>query len=435
MIFSLRKQKQDEERITLTYTRSHLVKLALAGLNLLTCFIIFIVDLVIGNLGFTIENSTYMFLWMFSIMLLRREFLKTGQTSLALIGFWGFMLITPTIVLILSVLGKADKSMLRSSLVGIKVACNLFIVLVVIVRRVDIGDIYSRTSSVYNQIMKSYFLEDESIEDEDKIWDKFDKLVDESIPLIERENIKSIVARSCEPKDTPAGWVNFYAIEISYGKTKNLTRVVFRRFREFIVFYLDLKDANPAVGLPEFPQVLQIKEQVTSIVISQRLNFFNDLFQVIMKNKLNSGLFSRFFNVKVNEVLHPNARLRTYSCIQEIPFDVSLSKAFRKSSRLVTKANYEIIISSGDFSVKTFRVFDEFKDLRKVMVKRHLEIDQLPSNYFLKSSADPAVVKERKSKLRVFIQKLIESNDSKIDKDLVKFLNLDRIYLSDRSAT
>jgi hypothetical protein len=137
----------------------------------------------------------------------------------------------------------------------------------------------------------------------------------------------------------------------------------------------------------------------------------------------------------VTEVLHPNARLRTFSCIQEIPFEVTLSKAFRKSSRFVTKANYEIIISSGDFSIKTFRLFDEFKDLRKAMVKRHAEIDQLPSNYFLKSSADPGVVKERKSKLRVFIQKLIESNDSKIDKDLVKFLNLDRIYLSDRSAT
>jgi hypothetical protein len=281
--------------------------------------------------------------------------------------------------------------------------------------------------------MKSYFLEDESLEDEDQIWDKLDKLADESIPLIERENIKSITVKPGDSKDWPEGRVHYFAIEVTYGKTKNLSRTVLRRFREFIIFFIDMKSANSSVQFSEFPGILQIKEQVTPAVLSQRVKFFNDFFQVILKNKLNSPLFSKFLSLRVAEVAHPNQRLRTFSCVQEIPVEVQLSKAFRKSSRFLTKANYEIVVSSGAFFVKTFHLFDEFKDLRKRLRKRHAEIDELPANHILKSSANPEVVKERKGKLRNFLQNLVENNDTKVDKDLVGFLNIDKIYFSNIS--
>lgn len=378
---------------------------------------------------FIVENTVYTFVWMFSIMLLRREFMKIGQTSCALLSLWLFLLLTPMLILLIGILEIESVSSFRLIATLLKLIFNFFVVSFTLCRRVDIGDIYSRTSSVYNQMVKSYFLEDESVENPDNIWDKWDKLAEESTSLIERENIKSVILKGTEARDTPKGQIVFYTIEICYGKTKDLTRFVNRRFREFLVLYLDLKSANPTVDLPLFPKILQSHEQLTQTIISERCQYFNQIFSIIMKNKLNCPLFSKFFSSKFdNEVVLQDPKLRAYSCVSEMPVEIELNKAFRKSSRFVTQANYEVVVNCGGFVVKVQHTFGEFKDLRKKLLKKNKMIEELPQSKLLKSSANPELVKERKRELQRFLQKMVDDPELKTDKDLIKFLSLDMIY-------
>lgn len=165
MVISMKKQKRDEEKIILKYTKSHIVKFTAAIMNFLVCLVILVYDMVFTYLPSIIDNTAYTIIWMFSIMLLRREFLKIGGTSNALLYLWSILLITPILLTILEILGLEKASSFRFIATIAKIILNFFLVVFTIIRRVDISDIYSRTSSVYNQMLKSYFLEDESVED------------------------------------------------------------------------------------------------------------------------------------------------------------------------------------------------------------------------------------------------------------------------------
>lgn len=161
----MKQQKRDEEKIILKYTKSHVVKFIVAIMNFLVCLVILVYDMVSIYLPSIIDNTAYTIIWMFSLMLLRREFLKIGRTSGALLCLWSILLITPVLLTTLEVLGFEKPTSFRFIATITKIILNLFLVIFTLIRRVDVSDIYSRSSSMYNQMLKSYFLEDESVED------------------------------------------------------------------------------------------------------------------------------------------------------------------------------------------------------------------------------------------------------------------------------
>ena len=192
IIFSFKLQLKENEPIALKYTKSHIVKLVFVCLNLLVCGIVMILDFLSKNILDMIGYLIYTFLWAFSILLLRREFKKLGRTSGFLIGFWSFLLLDPLIILLIEVRSDSNRKNSWEILTIINLMLNAFVVILSIAKRIDVHNIYSRSSTTYNQILNSYFPEDVSLEDPEKLWDKWDALAEETVPIVERENIKSI---------------------------------------------------------------------------------------------------------------------------------------------------------------------------------------------------------------------------------------------------
>lgn len=401
------------------------MKVFLCIANSLDCFVVIVEDVVSTDLGNIIENTTYTFLWVFSIMLLRREFVKLGKTTWILLSFYAFMILTPITVLLVDMDSDISISNLRYTLKLISLFLNALLIGFGIIKRTDIGNIYSRSSSAYNQLLKSYFVEDESIEDPEKLWEKWDTLAEETVPIVTRENIKSITITGTKEIEDVLGIIIFYIIEIDYGKTRSLKREVPRRYREFLQVFYDLKTSNPNVQFPDFPAFTKTRSEVTKEVVRQRGQTFNEIFQLIVSEKLHCPSLSKFLNKSPEpEFSEAERKNRIMSTIQETEFTVSINKATREEKKFMTHARYEIVVFCGKKSVTSYHRFSDFKKLHKTLAKRHKNLEELPPNHLTKSSTNPKVVKERKLKLQEFLAGLLNDPFTKSDIDTVRFLNL-----------
>ena len=333
------------------------------------------------HLADIIENTTYTFLWSFSILLLRREYVKLGKTSYYLLGFWAFMLITPATVLVETNVNYSEKSTRYVLKMG-SLVINTFLVIFVLMKRTDVEDIHSRSASAYNKLLKSYFVEDESTAGADKLWDKWDSLSDASVPIIERENIKSIFIKGIQNHESSEGTITFFIIEIEYGKIKTLKREVLRRYREFLHMFNDLKQANPSVVFPDFPRLTSTRNEVTKDVIKERGQIFNQIF-----------------------------------------------KAVKEETKFATNVSYEVVVKCGKYFTTTHHLFSDFKALHKSLSKRHKNLEELPPSHVTKSSGNPLVVKERKVKLEALLNGLLSDPFTKADVETIRFLNLDAVIL------
>ena len=427
-MFSLRKQREEEASISLTYTISHIVKLLAVLLNGCACLIILAMDLVNGNPINIIENTAYTFLWAFSIVLMRREFLKLGKTSNYLLGFWAFMLITPATALLIEMdFNESDKN-IRHVLKLASLVINTFLVIFCLIKRTDIEDIYSRSTSAYKKLLKSYFVEEESILSADKLWDKWDNLSDASVPIIERENIKSIFIKGTKDHEFSEGTVSFFTIQIEYGKTKDLKREVLRRYREFLHMFNELKLANPNTVFPDFPRLTRTRNEVTKDVIKERGQLFNQIFNIIVTERLNCPELNRFLSKSPElEMTDVERRGRIMSTVQETEFTAIISKAVKEETKFATQARYEVVVRCGKYSITTHHLFSDFKALHKSLSKKHKNLDEIPPSHVTKSSANPLVVKERKVKLQGFLNSLLSDPFTKADIETIRFINLDAI--------
>jgi hypothetical protein len=417
--------------ISLRYTKSHLLKLILCLLNFFTSLSLIVADMFSSITSDVVESTIYTFLWMFSIMLLRREYMKMGKTSIILICFWTGMMITPILMFVTDTYAE-NGIKVRYYMNAIILILNALVVLVCLFKRVDIGNIYSRSASAYHQLLKSYFVEDESIA-EDKIWEKWDTLAEETTPIVERDNIRSMVIKETRETEEDGEIGIYYVIDISYGKIKQLNRTVLRRYREFMGLYKELKSAYPAKELPEFPRMMVKKSDVNERVVKERVAAFDELLRFIISEKLHCPTLTRFLSTKPeNEISNCPPRERLKSTIQENLFTVSISKARKEKKKLLTHASYEIEIKCGKNVITTFHRFSDFKTLRKGLAKRHKSIGELPASYITKSSVNPKVVKERKVALESFLNSLLEYVNTKTDPEVISFLELDRLFQLDR---
>ena len=305
---------------------------------------------------------------------------------------------------------------------------NAFVVILSIAKRIDVHNIYSRSSTTYNQILNSYFPEDVSLEDPEKLWDKWDALAEETVPIVERENIKSIKINTTKEIEDKDGKVVLYILEICYGKTRDINRIVLRRYREFYELYNNLKACNEKTEFPAFPKMTKTKNEVTFEVVKQRTMVFNELFAIIVKEKLNCPVLSKFLSTKASaEIVESDRRERIMSTIEENIFSVSIPKARKEETKFKTHAKYEVIVKCGKIVITTHYLFSDFKNLHKLMKKRYKNIVELPSTNLIKSSANPKVVKERRLKLESFLKGLLDNKYTKADQDVVSFLKLDTI--------
>lgn len=379
-----------------------------------------------------VENTSYTFLWMFTIMILRREYIKMGKTSLILIIYWFLLLSLPLSSLCFTIYNSNNiNSDFRPIAVIISLIFNSALIIFCLIKPIDIGDIYSRSSTAYQQMLKAYFVdEEESLGDPERVWDKFDEVVDRNISIIERENIKSIIIKETKTIEESSGTVILYAMEICYGKTRDLTRTVMRRYREFIEMFHDLRLCNPEKNFPEFPGMTATKKDVTAEIIRKRGIFFNEMLGFIVSEKLNSPILNKFLTSALeSEFILINSRERIMSTVQETTFFVNISKAMKEKQKFMTHARYEIVVQCGKFSVTSYHRFSDFKDLRKYLCKRYRDIGELPESYVMKSSINPKVVKERKIRLTSFLQSLLDRSELKADAEVVSFLKLDKIVV------
>ncbi|OMJ78540.1 hypothetical protein SteCoe_21601 [Stentor coeruleus] len=429
LALSLKKQKVEQESITITHTKSHLIKLILATSNLLVSVAIFIIDICNKNIENIVENTSYTFLWLFSIMILRREFIRIGKTSLVLIIFWFIILLLPLSSFLLSILeNNSEYHHLRNLLILIIILFNCALIVFCLIRTVDVRDVYTRTSTTYQQMLKSYFIEDESLEDSRKDLSVVDDAEEKDKSIFERENIKKIVIKETKNIEDGSGIDVCYVIEICYGKTKNLMRKVMRRFREFIEMFYDLKKYNPRVVFPEFPVLTINKEDLTEEIIRNHGIFFNELFDIIISRRLRSQVLDKFLsNTNESEYIKTNPKDRVMSTVFETVFTVNISKTKKDKHKFVSQTIYEITVSCGKFSITTHHYFSDFKSLRKSLKNSHENIIDLPKSHLTKSSINPKVVEERKIKLAEFLQYLLDTPEFKTDPEVVNFLKLDAI--------
>ena len=375
-----------------------------------------------------VENTSYTFIWMCSVFILRREYTQMGKNSAALLGFFTFMILTPLIVLLVDTTSGINESNLRYVLMIISLFLNVFLVVFIIVKRIDVDYTKSASSDNYHQLLGSYIVDDESIEDVDKIWEKWDTQAEESVSVIERENIKSINIKGTKEITESEGNIVYYIIEINYGKTQNLKREVLRRYREFFEMYSDLKAANSSVEFPVFPLITNTRKDVTAEVIKKREKAFNELLQLILVKKLHSRGLSRFLSNKSEiDITGINKRERVMSTIQDTTFTVAITKAVKEEGKFFTHASYEINTKCGLHVIKSAHRFDDFKILYKSLKSKYLIANEFPESYLIKSSVDPKIVKERKIMLQALLTSLIENPVTKSDPEVVKFLNLDTI--------
>ena len=381
------------------------------------------------HLADIIENTTYTFLWSFSILLLRREYVKLGKTSYYLLGFWAFMLITPATVLVETNVNYSEQSTRYVLKMG-SLVINTFLVIFVLMKRTDVEDIHSRSASAYNKLLKSYFVEDESTAGADKLWDKWDSLSDASVPIIERENIKSIFIKGIQNHESSEGTITFFIIEIEYGKIKTLKREVLRRYREFLHMFNDLKQANPSVVFPDFPRLTSTRNEVTKDVIKERGQIFNQIFNIIVTDTLNSPELNRFLGKRQElEMSEAERRGRIMSTIQETEFTAFITKAVKEETKFATNVSYEVVVKCGKYFTTTHHLFSDFKALHKSLSKRHKNLEELPPSHVTKSSGNPLVVKERKVKLEALLNGLLSDPFTKADVETIRFLNLDAVIL------
>ncbi|OMJ71472.1 hypothetical protein SteCoe_30299 [Stentor coeruleus] len=393
---------------------------------------ILVYDMFDNEIDNIVENTSYAFLWMFTIIMLRREYIIMGKTSLILIIYWFLVLSLPLASISFTVYeNNAISSDFRPMAVLISLFFNSALIIFCLIKPIDIGDIYSKSSTGYQQMLKAYFVEDEeSLGDPEKVWDKFDEVVDRNISIIERENIKNIIIKETKTIEESSGTVVLYIMEICYGKTRDMNRTVMRRYREFIEMYHDLRNCNPEKILPEFPGMTATKKDVTAEVIKKRMIFFNEIFEFIVSEKLNSPVLNKFLtSAAESEFIQINSRDRIMSTVQESTFSVNIPKATKEKQKFMTHARYEIVVQCGKFSIITYHRFSDFKDLRKNLSKRYRDVGELPESYVMKSSINPKVVKERKIRLASFLHSLLDRPELKADADVVSFLKLDKIVI------
>ena len=364
---------------------------------------------------------------LFSTMLLRREYTRMGRTSYILIGFWAFMILSPLTVLIFAIISGNHSNEPRYVLKLVSLILNTLLVVFVGLKRIDLENVYSRSTSIYQQLLKTYFIEDESIEEVEHPWDKWDTQ-EEEVSIIDRENIKSIFIKGTTEIEEPEGIIIYYIIEITYGKTHNLKREVLRRYREFFEMYNDLKSSHISINFPDFPKITSTRKEVTGEVIRQRGQDFNELFQLIMTERLCSPGLSKFLSNKPDIDIAGNGRYeRVMSTIQDTNFTVSITKAVKQDYTFLPHANYEIVVRCGTKIIKSSHRFSDFKILHKSLKKKYKITDELPPSDLTKSSINPKVIKERKIKLQGLLMSLIENPITKIDPDVISFLKLDTI--------
>jgi PX domain len=428
LVLSLKQQSADEESILIRYTKSHVAKILMAAANLLIAVIVMTYDAITVAFPYLIQSIIYFIIWMLSIALLRREYLKMGRTTGVLIAFWGFMTLNSVVILLADLgLSKGIEN-LRSVFLMIEFGLNSVSFLFVLVKKVDISNIYSRSSSQYNYLLKSYFIEDESLEEPGKVWNRLDNVLEKNIPIIQRENIKSILIQDTREVAEGDDLVVYYIIEVCYGKTRDLKRTVLRRYSEFLELYQDLKEANPSIKFPEFPKMTKTRIEVTRDIVNLRFEIFNLLMSEILKQKLDSPLLAQFLSSKPRPPMTDNEkRERIMSTIEETIFNVAVTKATKEETKFKTHAKYEVLVKCSGINIVSYHRFQDFKYLHKSLKKRHKNLESLPPNHFIKSSADPRIVKERKLKLENYLKNLLNNSNTKSDPEVISFLKLDSI--------
>ncbi|OMJ93879.1 hypothetical protein SteCoe_3071 [Stentor coeruleus] len=354
-----------------------------------------------------------------------------GKTSIILIIYWILILSLPLASLCFTIYNKnAIYSELRPLSILISLFFNTTLIVFCLIKPIDIENIYSRSSTTYQQMLKTYFIEEESLWGLEKVYDKFDGVIDKNISIIERENIKSIIIKETKTIEEDSKTVFIYVMEICYGKTKNLTRTVMRRYREFIEMFHDLKISNPDKIFPEFPGMTATKKDVTVEVLKKRGIFFNEMLEFIVSEKLNSPILNIFLTSAVeSEFIKINKKERIMSTVQETNFFVYISKVTKEKKKFMIYARYEVIVQCGKFNTTTYHRFSDFKELRKYLCKRYRNIGELPEDYIMKSSINPKVISERKIRLTSFLQSLLDRQDLKVDAEVVRFLKLDKIVI------
>lgn len=352
-----------------------------------------------------------------------------GKTSFILIIFWFTVMLLPLSSFLLSMEEDDFKyHNIRILLILINILFNCALIIFCLIRTVDVRDIYTRTSSTYQQMLKSYFIEDESLEDSRKDVSVVDDLEEKEKSIFERENIKRVMIKETKQIEDDLGIDVFYVVEICYGKTKNLMRKVVRRYREFIEIFYDLKKYNPKVAFPEFPALIISKDDLTEEIIRNRGIAFNELFDFIISKRLRSPVLDNFLaNIKESEYIKIDHKERAMSTVFETTFTVNITKTKKDKHKFVSQTIYEITVNCGKFSTTTHHYFSDFKSLRKSLKKSHESIIDLPNSHITKSSINPKVVEERKIKLAEFLQYLLDTPEFKTDPEVVDFLKLDII--------
>ena len=131
----------------------------ISSLNVLICLSVNYFDWINIQWDNIIENTSYTLLMLFSTMLLRREYTRMGRTSYILIGFWAFMILSPLTVLIFAIISGNHSNEPRYVLKLVSLILNTLLVVFVGLKRIDLENVYSRSTSIYQQLLKTYFIE------------------------------------------------------------------------------------------------------------------------------------------------------------------------------------------------------------------------------------------------------------------------------------
>lgn len=311
VVFASNRFLGDKQRAATTSTTTHKVKLALTTSMSAACLfsVIWLTAFADApSLSALIVNALNSVAWAGAAVLIRREFLKTSETSKFLRGW--FIVAFSCLCALVPLLMAVDPTL--STLYDIRVEAIVMLILSASTMLVSLMWPKDYPHESYHELNMDFVYEPklESKKSEEEVWRQFDEvhkadvyksreLETEQRLLKAMEKLREVDVYDYELADVKDDIVVLYAITCRRGRSGSLRSTTYRSYSEFKQFHAEMQRRRPDLALPALPAPLPRDVSLTEEAIQVRVDGFQRLMKYLLAHEVEDEEVNEFLAVNV----------------------------------------------------------------------------------------------------------------------------------------